>query len=145
MVANLPYPSNVIVLGIINSAQDIGPPYESNGTPVLEYILKANDYLSNAYAPNYLDVYKLLRQHGDGSSNDAYDISVGYTPRSLRADPLHLDLSGYTLVASNVALLLSNRVYFEPASDSPPKVVGSNYSVTLPLHPPAEFFRLHKP
>ncbi|MGA2556762.1 MAG: tail fiber domain-containing protein [Verrucomicrobiota bacterium] len=107
MITNLPAPTNYIIIGIDCNQSN------SNGTPNQAGILLMNTWLSNTYSPRYLDVYHMLLSH-PSTSQDLLDVAGGVVPTSLRYDAVHLNLAGYTLVASNVCWILSNTVYAQP-------------------------------
>jgi putative lipoic acid-binding regulatory protein len=61
-------------------------------------ILATRAAIIAAFPNNYVDIPAALAAAGDGSANDNADIAAGYTPRSLLADTIHLNLAGQTVV-----------------------------------------------
>lgn len=126
MVSQLLLPSNYIVLGLLTSTNDTAP--------TIANYLACNVILSNAFWPHYIDTHAMLQANASGvGTNDAYYVSQGWTPLSLLAtgDGLHLNASGYNLVASNVCLLLSNQFYSRPVRMSSLPSLVSNYVVPV--------------
>lgn len=61
-----------------------------------------NADLATLYGHRFIDVYGALRSAGNGSADDNADIAAGHTPRSLRVDAIHLNATGYGIVAQKV-------------------------------------------
>lgn len=122
MVNQLLFPSNYVVLGLLTSTNDTAP--------TIANYLACNVILSNAFRPRYIDVHAMLQANASAiGTNDAYYVSQGWTPLSLlaAADGLHLNVAGYSLVASNVCLVLSNQFYSRPVRmSSVANIVASN-------------------
>lgn len=90
MIAPLDH-SRYLVGAILTSAAD--------GAGTVTAIQALNADLASIYDDRFVDLYAILRSHGDGSANDTADISNGYIPRSLRSDDVHLNNAGYAIVA----------------------------------------------
>lgn len=125
MVSQLLFPSNYIVLGLLTSTNDT--------PPVIANYLACNVILSNAFWPRYVDAHAMLQSNANGGTNDAYYVAQGWTPFSLLAagDPLHLNAAGYSVIASNVCLFLSNQFYSRPVRMSSLSSLVSNYVVPV--------------
>ncbi|WP_417247857.1 hypothetical protein [Celeribacter sp.] len=59
-----------------------------------------NADLATTYGAKFVDLLGALKAAGNGSPEDNADIANGYVPRSLRSDDVHLNDSGYEIVAS---------------------------------------------
>jgi hypothetical protein len=107
MVSALTNSPQCIVCGVINAAHVDGFPDETNGSTALEQILELNRTLSNTYGPRYLELREPLIAAAGTNAQDQADVAAGLTPSSLRIDHVHLNLAGYTVVASNMAWALN--------------------------------------
>ena len=56
--------------------------------------------LAANYGGRFVDAYAALAAANNGSSQDLADVANGYTPASLRTDPIHLNDAGYSVVAA---------------------------------------------
>lgn len=80
-----------LIGAILTSAND--------GIDAVSAIQGLNADLAAIYGRRFVDHYKNLRDHGDGSAQDDADIAAGHIPSSLRFDAVHLNDDGYAIVA----------------------------------------------
>lgn len=80
-----------IIAGIVSPEWAfMGPPLadiEPYGDPAAAQCASISRKMAAAYPGRFIDINYILRQHPDGSANDAADIAAGYTPRSTRLQP----------------------------------------------------------
>jgi len=90
-----------IVIGIL--------PDNSEASNSDNYIKMAavNTNSASVYGTRFINALTVLQAHGDGSANDNADIAAGRVPRSLQADTLHLNATGYSWIATAVYAKLS--------------------------------------
>ena len=60
----------------------------------------ANTALAATYGVRFVDVLQALKDANDGSPEDLSDVANGWVPRSLRADVIHPNDAGCTIVAA---------------------------------------------
>lgn len=65
-----------------------------------------NSDLATTYGARFFNVKTYLQGFGDGGSQDNADIAADLIPTSLRADNIHLNSAGYTLVAARLKVLM---------------------------------------
>jgi lysophospholipase L1-like esterase len=95
MVAVLTGP--YIILGVTNSATEI------LGSPTLNTIKQLNTDLSALYGDHFIDIRSyIVSQYDPALPQDVIDFSNDIMPLSLRMDDVHLNDSGYNLVATQV-------------------------------------------
>jgi hypothetical protein len=94
MIRHLGHTRYLVLSVLTSSAFDAGR---------IAVLQNMNADLANIYGHRFVDVYGALRASGNGSADDTADIAAGYTPRSLRADAIHLNATGYGIVAQKVS------------------------------------------
>lgn len=90
-------PKRYIVMSIVNGDYPVG----YIGTARHTNLMQLNADLANDYAGNFIDIRQILMDAADPVI-DADDITNGVLPRSLRSDAIHLNVTGYNLVANEV-------------------------------------------
>ena len=85
-----------VILGEINR---VGNPV---GNSEYDKITAMNANLAKKYGNHFIDIRSFLLTQGNGSAQDDSDIALGYVPRSLRSDILHLNDKGYRIVAQKI-------------------------------------------
>ncbi len=78
-------------------------PAATDTPAVLQVISELNTQLAASYAGRYIDLLAPLHAAGNGTADDNADIAAGFVPRSLRADAIHLNDTGYAVVAAKWA------------------------------------------
>jgi lysophospholipase L1-like esterase len=104
MVAALKH-DRFIVMSRIHGAY---PDYYA-GQPLHAQLQDLNAQLSSAYPTRYCDVRTPLIASGNGSAGDTEDVAHDVTPRSLRADDIHLTATGYAIPAQTAAAFITAR------------------------------------
>jgi lysophospholipase L1-like esterase len=108
MISALTCPRRFVVLSILNGTG------EPKGTAAYAQILADNKALQAAYPDNFLDIRAVLVAHYDPArKQDVADHDADLPPASLRADSLHMNAAGYTLVAQTVADKLRAQGYIQ--------------------------------
>lgn len=87
-----------IILGVLPS----NTATEYVGTDSFNYKRTLARELARDYPNGFIDIDPILRSNGDGSGGDNADIANGVTPGSLRSDGIHLNNTGYGIVAAEV-------------------------------------------
>jgi lysophospholipase L1-like esterase len=90
-------PKRYLVLGVINGDY----PTEYSGETNYNNIVALNDDLATIYGDSFIDVREVLIAEADPVA-DATDISNDIVPDSLRADAIHLNITGRTIVAQSI-------------------------------------------
>jgi lysophospholipase L1-like esterase len=97
MVASLSTPRHFVVMSILNSSA------EPKGNPVYNAILSLNQQIAATYPNNYLDIRSfLVSQYNPSSAQDLTDYNNDVVPTSIRADSLHLNTTGYGIIAKRL-------------------------------------------
>jgi len=74
-------------------------PAAGDSAGALTSIAARNARLASTYGRRFIDLLAALQAANNGSPEDLADVAAGLTPRSLRADNIHLNNAGYALVA----------------------------------------------
>jgi hypothetical protein len=104
-----PLQKRFLVLGETNSAAEAALPNPTSGATS---VLVLNSRYRRQWGRRYVDVRGYLINYGlsdagvTPTSQDIADIAAGIVPSSLRSDALHLNTSGYIIVAALVKLRL---------------------------------------
>jgi len=97
MVAALGH-TRFIILTPINGEY----PARYSGTPGFTQFMDFINWILSTYPNNSIDIRAYLLTQGTGTGQDATDVGHGIIPVSLRVDPIHLTVIGYTKVAIQV-------------------------------------------
>lgn len=94
-----------LVLSVLNGAGEV------SGTSAHANIVQnINAFLSSTYPDNYIDIRQVLIDAYDSTqSQDTQDRANDTIPSSLRSDSVHLNQSGYDVVAASVNDFLRNK------------------------------------
>lgn len=95
-----------VVLGVINGES------ETKEGNLLRNILRINNSLSKMYPDNYLDIREILvSSPAANQPTDEADRQKDVPPGSLRSDKLHLNSTGYEVVAQAIADFLKQKMW----------------------------------
>ena len=99
-----PVNNHFVILSILNASD------EPSGSQDYDDIMAFNRRLKVKYPSNYLDVRALLIQaHNSGLPSDVADAANDIPPGSLRSDTVHLNDTGYALIAQAVKDFLDQK------------------------------------
>lgn len=72
------------------------------GTAYHDSVRALHQWLTDEYPAHTIDTLQLLMSNHNGSAGDLEDVGNRIVPRSLRVDPIHLNQTGYDLIADAV-------------------------------------------
>ena len=84
-------------------------PTEPVGSVYYYPAININSLLTKEFPNEFIDIRKELILAGQPTSQDATDRAADMTPSSLRSDTLHLNDTGYQLVADILAAEITRR------------------------------------
>lgn len=101
--------TNYLVLSIVPNAVA----GEATGATNRTTMNTLNSDLATLYGTKFLNVLTPLQAASDGSATDTADVTSGWIPTSLRAsaDTLHLNSTGYTVIANAIAAAITANGY----------------------------------
>ncbi len=118
MVSSLGSNQHYLILSVTNGEYSS----EYSGQTSYNTLISLDNYLASTYSGHYLDIRSYLIQQGlsdaglTATASDTADIANDTVPTSLRTDNVHLNATGYRLIARQIANYITTNI--DPINNS---------------------------